>query len=33
MSKYEDKVIALLKAERITFYREKTFKDLKHGLF
>ena len=33
MSKYEDKVVALLKAERIAFYREKTFKDLKHGLF
>jgi hypothetical protein len=33
MSKYEDKVIALLKAAQIAFYREKTFKDLKHWLF
>ena len=33
MSKYEDKVISLLKAAQIAFYREKTFKDLKHGLF
>ena len=33
MSKYEDIVISILKKERINFLREKTFKDLKHGLF
>lgn len=33
MSKYEDSIISILKAEEITFYREKTFQDLKHGLF
>ena len=33
MSKYEDSIISILKAEKITFYREKTFQDLKHGLF
>lgn len=33
MSKYEEKIIAILKSERISFQREKTFQDLKHGLF
>ena len=33
MSKYEDVVISILKKERIKFLREKTFSDLKHGLF
>lgn len=33
MSKYEDQVIAILKQSRIKFLREKTFSDLKHGLF
>ena len=33
MSKYEDKVIEILKTARIGFVREKTFNDLKHGLF
>ena len=33
MSSYEDKVISLLKKEKIKFVREKTFSDLKHGLF
>ena len=33
MSKYEDIVISILKKERINFLREKTFSDLKHGLF
>ena len=33
MSKYEDSVISILKAEKIMFYREKTFQDLKCGLF
>lgn len=33
MSSYEDKVISLLKKEKIKFTREKTFSDLKHGLF
>ena len=33
MSKYEDSVISILKQEKIHFQREKTFSDLKHGLF
>lgn len=33
MSKYEDCVINILKEARISFFREKTFSDLKHGLF
>lgn len=33
MSKYEDYIINILKAANIKFQREKTFKDLKHGLF
>lgn len=33
MSKYEDKVMNILKAARLPFYREKTFQDLKRGMF
>lgn len=33
MSKYEDVVICILKQSQINFLREKTFSDLKHGLF
>mgnify|MGYP006363177605 CR=1 FL=1 len=33
MSKYENKVMELFKAAKLSFYREKTFKDLKRGLF
>ena len=33
MSKYENKVMEIFKAEKLSFYREKTFKDLKRGLF
>ena len=33
MSKYEDSIISVLKKDKIKFYREKTFSDLKHGLF
>ena len=33
MSKYENKVMELFKAAKLNFYREKTFKDLKRGLF
>lgn len=33
MSGYESQIISLLKASKIKFYREKTFSDLKHGLF
>ena len=33
MSKYEDCVISILKKAQIGFFREKTFSDLKHGLF
>ena len=33
MSRYEDKIINLLKDAQISFLREKTFSDLKHGLF
>lgn len=33
MSSYEDKIINLLKKDKIKFEREKTFKDLRHGLY
>ena len=33
MSKYEDKIVSILKQLKIKFQREKTFSDLKHGLF
>jgi hypothetical protein len=33
MSKYEENIISILKKEGFKFYREKTFSDLKHGLF
>jgi hypothetical protein len=33
MSKGEDRIVDLLKKEKITFVREKSFHDLKHGLF
>jgi hypothetical protein len=33
MSKGENKIIDLLNAAHINFEREKTFSDLKHGLF
>lgn len=33
MSKYEESVIKILKQGQISFVREKTFSDLKHGLF
>ena len=33
MSKYENKIMELLKASKISFYREKTFQDLRRGLF
>lgn len=33
MSKYENKVMEILKKSKLTFVREKTFKDLKKGLF
>lgn len=33
MSKYENIVMELLKSKRISFHREKTFNDLKKGLF
>ena len=33
MSNYEKCVIKILKKESISFEREKTFQDLKHGLF
>ena len=33
MSKYENKIMEIFKAAKIPFQREKTFKDLKHGLF
>jgi hypothetical protein len=33
MSKYENKVMEILKKEKIGFMREKTFKDLRNGLF
>ena len=33
MSKYENRVMELFKKAKLSFYREKTFKDLKKGLF
>lgn len=33
MSKYENSIISILKNGKIKFIREKTFSDLKHGLF
>ena len=33
MSSYEELILNILKAEHIKLEREKTFKDLKHGLF
>ena len=33
MSNYEERVIKVLKSAKIFFQREKTFSDLKHGLF
>ena len=33
MSSYENQIIDILKKDKIKFYREKTFSDLKHGLF
>lgn len=33
MSKYEESIMKILKQEQLSFVREKTFSDLKHGLF
>lgn len=33
MSKYENYIMELLKAEKVFFVKEKTFKDLRKGLF
>ena len=33
MSKYEEQVMTILKQSKISFQREKTFSDLKRGLF
>ena len=33
MSKYENRIMELLKKAKLSFFREKTFKDLKRGLF
>lgn len=33
MSKYENKIMEIFKKAHISFVREKTFKDLKRGLF
>ena len=33
MSKYEDQIVTILKQSKIKFQREKTFSDLKRGLF
>ena len=33
MSKGEDKIVDMLNAAGLKFEREKTFKDLKHGIF
>lgn len=33
MSSYEEKIIKILKKEKIDFIREKTFSDLRKGLF
>lgn len=33
MSKYEEQIMLILKQSKIKFFREKTFSNLKHGLF
>ena len=33
MSKYENYIMEILKAAKIKFFKEKTFKDLKNGLY
>lgn len=33
MSKYEEHILKILKQSKIIFFREKTFSDLKRGLF
>lgn len=33
MSGYEEQIVRILKKSKIKFLREKTFSDLKHGLF
>lgn len=33
MSKYEEQIMKILKNSKIKFQKEKTFQDLKHGLF
>lgn len=33
MSKYENRIMEVLKKEKISFVKEKTFKDLKKGLY
>lgn len=33
MSKYENRVMEIFKKEKLSFSREKTFKDLRRGLF
>ena len=33
MSSYENYIVNILKAEKVHFYREKTFKDLKGGSY
>lgn len=33
MSNYESQIVTILKKDKIKFLREKTFRDLKHGLF
>lgn len=33
MSKYENKIMEILKKAKLPFYREKTFQDLRRGLF
>ena len=33
MSRYENKVMEILKQAKLPFYKEKTFKDLKKGLY
>ena len=33
MSQYEEKIVTLLKRDKISFEREKTFKDLRQGRF
>ena len=33
VSSYEEQVALILKKERVKFYREKTYSDLKHGKY